>query len=94
MHFIADGRDTRPKSAAGYLEDLLTFLAAEQYGRIATVCGRYYAMDRDKRYERVQLAYDAYTQGKGEAVNHADLLEVRAFMSFLSSASVCNPCSG
>ncbi|KAH9926485.1 cofactor-independent phosphoglycerate mutase [Fomitopsis serialis] len=52
IHFFGDGRDTAPRSAAGYAKDLLAFIEKEKYGQIATVVGRYYAMDRDKRWER------------------------------------------
>lgn len=53
VHFVGDGRDTAPRSSAGYLKDLLAFMEKEKYGEIGTVVGRYYAMDRDKRYVRV-----------------------------------------
>jgi 2,3-bisphosphoglycerate-independent phosphoglycerate mutase len=65
VHAFTDGRDTDPQSGAGYLEDL-EFHLGQTTGRIATVIGRYYAMDRDKRWERVKLAYDALTQGVGQ----------------------------
>ncbi|KAF9236130.1 cofactor-independent phosphoglycerate mutase [Melanogaster broomeanus] len=52
--------------AKGYAEDLLSFLESESYGELATVVGRYYAMDRDKRWERVKVAVDALVEGKGE----------------------------
>ncbi|KAJ7624536.1 phosphoglycerate mutase [Roridomyces roridus] len=66
VHFIGDGRDTAPRSAAGYCQDLLDFMAKEKYGALATVVGRYYAMDRDKRWERVQVAVDGLVGGVGE----------------------------
>ncbi|EIE75759.1 hypothetical protein G6F46_000407 [Rhizopus delemar] len=66
IHFFGDGRDTAPKSAAGYMKQLLESLDKLQYGKIADVTGRYYAMDRDKRWERIQIAFDGMTQGKGE----------------------------
>ena len=59
VHAFLDGRDTPPASGAGYLDQLLRFLAELGLGEVAVVCGRYYAMDRDKRWERVKLAYDA-----------------------------------
>ncbi|KAJ7195802.1 BPG-independent [Mycena pura] len=65
VHFIADGRDTAPRSAAGYCQDLLDFLKKEEYGALATVVGRYYAMDRDKRWERVKTAVDGLVGGEG-----------------------------
>ena len=61
MHAFTDGRDTDPKSGAGFLSKLdahVEGLSAE----VATVVGRYYAMDRDKRWERVALAWNALTQ--------------------------------
>ena len=65
VHAITDGRDTSPTGAEGYLgyvEDAI----AESGARIATVIGRYYAMDRDKRWERNQIAWDAIVEGKGQ----------------------------
>jgi len=70
LHALLDGRDTPPKSARGYLEDLLA--AIEGTGSaVATVTGRYYAMDRDKRWERIELAYKAFVAGEGEAADDA-----------------------
>lgn len=66
VHFLGDGRDTAPRSAAGYAQQLLDFMAKEEYGEIATVIGRYYAMDRDKRWERIKIAIDGLVQGDGE----------------------------
>ena len=65
IHAILDGRDTPPKSAQKYLEDLENTLKELKVGKIATISGRYYAMDRDKRWERTKLAYDAMVAGKG-----------------------------
>ena len=65
IHAFTDGRDTDPKSGLGYLDDLQQHLSATT-GKIATVTGRYYAMDRDKRWERVKLAYDALISGTGQ----------------------------
>jgi 2,3-bisphosphoglycerate-independent phosphoglycerate mutase len=66
VHFFGDGRDTAPKSALGYMTDLLDYFKGLNYGEISTITGRYYAMDRDKRWERVQIAYEGIVQGKGE----------------------------
>ena len=66
IHFFGDGRDTAPSSAKGYAEDLLSFLKSESYGELATVIGRYYAMDRDKRWERIKIAVEGLVDGKGE----------------------------
>jgi 2,3-bisphosphoglycerate-independent phosphoglycerate mutase len=63
VHVITDGRDTSPTGAARYIPQLEQALTRAGLGRIATVSGRYYAMDRDKRWDRTQLAYDAITQG-------------------------------
>ncbi len=64
IHAFTDGRDTDPKSGLGYLKDLQQHLDKTS-GTIATITGRYYAMDRDKRWERVKLAYDAMVGGIG-----------------------------
>ena len=58
VHCFMDGRDTDPKSGKGFVEELEKNMAATT-GKVASVCGRYYAMDRDKRWERVKLAYDS-----------------------------------
>jgi 2,3-bisphosphoglycerate-independent phosphoglycerate mutase len=71
IHAFLDGRDTPPTSGKGYLLELEEKLAQIGVGKIATIMGRYYAMDRDKRWERVQLAYDALTLGKGAAAGSA-----------------------
>jgi len=65
IHAFTDGRDTDPKGGAGYLESLQEHLD-QTTGSIASVIGRYYAMDRDKRWERVKLAYDLLVNGVGE----------------------------
>jgi 2,3-bisphosphoglycerate-independent phosphoglycerate mutase len=64
VHAFLDGRDTPPSSAKEFLERFLADVAGHDV-RVATVSGRYYAMDRDKRWERVQLAFDAMALGKG-----------------------------
>lgn len=66
IHCLLDGRDTPPQSGAAYLEELETELKRHGGGRIATVMGRYYAMDRDNRWERVAQAYNAIVRGQGE----------------------------
>ncbi|SFA79541.1 2,3-bisphosphoglycerate-independent phosphoglycerate mutase [Algoriphagus aquimarinus] len=65
IHAFTDGRDTDPKGGIGYLEDLQAHLV-HSTGKVASVVGRYYAMDRDNRWERVKLAYDAMVKGEGE----------------------------
>jgi 2,3-bisphosphoglycerate-independent phosphoglycerate mutase len=66
IHAFTDGRDCDPKSGLGFVSNLQAHLE-NTVGEIATVTGRYYAMDRDKRWERVKLAYDAIVNGIGEA---------------------------
>lgn len=65
IHCFLDGRDTSPRSARQYIEELEDKLREIGVGWIATVCGRYYAMDRDRRWERVKSAYDALVYGQG-----------------------------
>lgn len=67
IHFFGDGRDTDPKSGAGYMQDLLKKIEEIGTGEVATVVGRYYAMDRDKRWERIQVGLNALCVGDGEA---------------------------
>jgi len=64
VHAFTDGRDVDPKSGASYVADLQDHMS-KTTGKIATVTGRYYAMDRDNRWERVKLAYDAIAKGTG-----------------------------
>ncbi|MBT1704195.1 2,3-bisphosphoglycerate-independent phosphoglycerate mutase [Chryseosolibacter indicus] len=64
IHAFTDGRDTDPKGGFQYLQDLQNHLS-KTTGKIATIIGRYYAMDRDKRWERVKLAYDLLVNGEG-----------------------------
>jgi 2,3-bisphosphoglycerate-independent phosphoglycerate mutase len=65
VHLFTDGRDTMPQSGIEFARDLLAFMAERQIGRVASVVGRYYAMDRDKRWERTRQAYDLLTKGVG-----------------------------
>ena len=66
VHAFLDGRDTPPVSAAPYIQKLEDKIAAVGGGKIATICGRFYAMDRDKRWPRVEAAYDMLTEGIAE----------------------------
>ncbi|SIT69972.1 phosphoglycerate mutase [Ectothiorhodosinus mongolicus] len=70
VHMITDGRDTAPRCAASYLQELEPALNATD-GVIASVCGRYYAMDRDKRWDRIKLAFDALVHGAGQVAESA-----------------------
>lgn len=65
IHCFLDGRDVPPKSGKGFLEELEAKISEIGVGKIATIAGRYYAMDRDKRWDRTQLAYEALTLGVG-----------------------------
>jgi 2,3-bisphosphoglycerate-independent phosphoglycerate mutase len=71
IHAFLDGRDVPPKSAEGYLKAVEQKLVETGLGQIGTVSGRYYAMDRDKRWERVQKAFLALTRGAGEQASSA-----------------------
>lgn len=69
IHAFLDGRDTPPDSGAGYMKALEAFLEKTRCGRVATVSGRFYAMDRDTRWERVAAAYAAMTVGEGNTAS-------------------------
>ena len=71
IHAILDGRDTPPRSGANYLSQLEAQISKIGCGTIATVAGRYYSMDRDKRWERIKLSYDAMVYGVGQQVRRA-----------------------
>ena len=66
VHCFMDGRDTPPASGEGYITELEEKIKEKGVGQIATISGRFYAMDRDKRWERVSLAYNAIVNGEGE----------------------------
>jgi 2,3-bisphosphoglycerate-independent phosphoglycerate mutase len=66
LHAFTDGRDTLPKAGAGYLATVAEWMSSAGVGRIGTVVGRYYAMDRDSRWDRIQLAYDLLVHGRAE----------------------------
>lgn len=72
VHCFMDGRDTLPTNGAGYVEQLQQKMREYGIGKIASVSGRYYAMDRDRRWPREKLAFDAMVKGKGEAGSFAD----------------------
>ena len=71
VHCFLDGRDTPPQSAKGFVEDLKAKMSEIGAGKIATVSGRYYAMDRDNNYDRVEKAYAAMTKGEGATADSA-----------------------
>lgn len=70
VHCFLDGRDVLPSSAKTFIEELETHMKAENTGKIATISGRYYAMDRDNRWERIQLAYNALVKSEGIKANN------------------------
>ena len=71
VHCFMDGRDVAPGSGIEFVKDLESYMAEIGVGQIATLSGRYYAMDRDNRWERVELAYNAMVLGKGEKATSA-----------------------
>ena len=75
VHAFLDGRDTLPTSGAGYLEQLRKRMRDLNAGTVASVSGRYYAMDRDRRWERERKAYDAMVRGKAEGGASSDAIE-------------------
>jgi len=79
VHAFTDGRDTAPTAGAGFLRDLDAILAGLGGGRVATVSGRYWAMDRDHRWERTRAAYDAIVHGRGETAATANAAVGRAY---------------
>ncbi len=74
VHAFLDGRDVPPQSAIPYLKDLDEYMKEKNTGEIATVSGRYYAMDRDSRWDRTKKAYDALVYRKGEKYDSAEEL--------------------
>jgi 2,3-bisphosphoglycerate-independent phosphoglycerate mutase len=79
IHAFTDGRDTMPQSGIGYMRDLESYMAALGVGKVATVIGRYYAMDRDRRWERTKQAYDAMVSGVGRPAASAQSAIQRSY---------------
>jgi 2,3-bisphosphoglycerate-independent phosphoglycerate mutase len=79
VHAFTDGRDTMPRSGLGYMADLEAYMGQVGIGRVATVTGRYYAMDRDKRWERTKMAYDALVSGVGQPADSAQVAIQRSY---------------
>lgn len=95
VHCFLDGRDTPPASAEGYLVELENKMAEKGVGKIATIMGRFYAMDRDKRWNRIEKAYDAMVKGEGEkAISVASAIEnsyqKEVFDEFVIPTVICN----
>jgi len=80
IHAITDGRDCDPKSGEGFIEDLENHLEGKQ-AKIASVIGRYFAMDRDKRWERVKRAYDLFVTGSHEKSPSASLAVAQSYVN-------------
>src|SRR5207245_5799192 len=72
VHAFMDGRDTLPTNGAGYLEQLQQKMREYNTGKVASVSGRYYAMDRDRRWERIAKAFNAMVHGQGEGGTYVD----------------------
>ncbi len=72
LHIITDGRDSPPTSGINFIHQIDHKLRELKIGQIATICGRYYAMDRDHRWERTEIAYKALTQNSGTKITNAE----------------------
>jgi 2,3-bisphosphoglycerate-independent phosphoglycerate mutase len=88
VHAFLDGRDTPPRSAKGYVEKFLADLRTRERTRIATVSGRYYAMDRDMRWDRVEKAYHVLVEARGEAAPDALAAVERGYAAGLNDEFV------
>lgn len=91
IHAFLDGRDTPPKSGQGYLEQLETELSAIGLGRVATITGRYWAMDRDNRWDRVEKAWQALVLGIGKSASSSQEAIAAAYAADLTDEFV-EPC--
>ncbi len=95
VHCFLDGRDTPPASAEGYLAELEAKMSEKGVGKIATIMGRFYAMDRDKRWNRIRKAYDAMVKGEGEKASSASVAiensyQKEVFDEFVVPTVICN----
>ena len=95
VHCFLDGRDTPPASAETYIAELQEKMKEKQVGKIASLSGRFYAMDRDKRWERVKKCYDALVNGEGEKAGDAikaieDSYHKEVFDEFVVPTVICN----
>ena len=95
VHCFLDGRDTPPASAEGYIAELEEKMKEKGIGKIASISGRYYAMDRDKRWERVKKCYDALVRGEGNKSTSAtiaieDSYQKEVFDEFVEPTVICN----
>ena len=95
VHCFLDGRDTPPASAEGYIVDLEKKMEEKGVGRIASITGRFYAMDRDKRWQRIERAYNALVHGEGEKETSATIAieksyQKEVFDEFVEPTVICN----
>lgn len=95
VHCFMDGRDTPPASGEGYITELEEKIKEKGVGQIATISGRFYAMDRDKRWERVSQAYNAIVNGEGEkSISAVSAIEEsyqkEVFDEFVKPTVICN----
>jgi len=95
VHCFMDGRDTPPASGDNYIVELEEKMAEKGIGKIASVSGRFYAMDRDKRWQRVELAYNAMVKGEGEKAGSAiqaieESYQREEFDEFIKPTVICN----
>ena len=95
VHCFLDGRDTPPASAETYIAELQEKMKEKGVGKIASLSGRFYAMDRDKRWQRVQKCYDALVNGEGEKAGDAikaieDSYQKEVFDEFVVPTVICN----
>jgi 2,3-bisphosphoglycerate-independent phosphoglycerate mutase len=91
LHLFTDGRDDDPKSALKIFEDLQRHLD-EYGGEIYTICGRYYAMDRDQRWERTELAWDAIVNNKGESAKDYNQLITNSYKKNITDEFILPTC--
>ena len=91
LHLFTDGRDDDPKSALKIFEDLQRHLD-EYGGEIYTICGRYYAMDRDQRWERTELAWDAIVNNKGESAKDYNQLIANSYKKNITDEFILPTC--
>ena len=95
VHCFLDGRDTPPASAEGYITELEEKMKEKGIGKIASISGRYYAMDRDKRWDRVKKCYDALVKGEGNKSASATIAiensyQKEVFDEFVEPTVICN----
>jgi 2,3-bisphosphoglycerate-independent phosphoglycerate mutase len=95
VHFFSDGRDVSPTSGESYVNELEKKMTEKGIGKIASIMGRYYAMDRDKRWERVEKAYRAIIFGEGKKANSAvtaieESYRQEVFDEFIEPTLICN----